>query len=378
VAVSAMFVINGIMVGGWAPAIPAFKARHGLVESELGLMILLIGLGSLFTMPLTGAIIARRGSTGILKVAACICTLVLPLALFAPSLPLAVGALLAFGGAMGAMDVSMNANAARVESRYGRSMMSSCHGFWSLGALLGAAMGGALLGWFGLSGQAIGIAFMMIVGTAIALPRLMADIVERGEGIAKPSLRLPRSLPIYLVALIALAGFAAEGTILDWAALFLRQDHEVPQGMAGYAFAAFSAMMALVRFAGDPLRTRLGDVRTLQISAAIATVGFLLAGLAPTLAITLIGFAIVGLGLANVVPIAFAAADRVPGVPHGIGISIATGCGYAGLLVGFVALHTSFQVIFATAAILPLYVLIAALAVRSAYGSTSSTSTRVA
>ncbi|MGD1885589.1 MAG: MFS transporter [Cohaesibacteraceae bacterium] len=380
VSVSAMFLLNGMMVGGWAPAIPPFKDKHGLGESELGLMILLIGVGSLITMPVTGALIARRGSTGVLQVAAALCTILLPLALFAPSIALAIGALLLFGGGLGAMDVSMNANAVRVEAHYAKPILSSCHGFWSVGALIGAGGGSVMLGQLGLAGLAGGVFALMLVGTALALPNLMADRVEQGEGIEKPKLALPRSLALYVIAMVALAGFTAEGAILDWAALYLRDERDIPASMAGYAFAAFSAMMALVRFAGDPIRTRLGDQRMLRYSGIIAAVGFLIAGLWPSLTGSLIGFAIVGLGLANVVPIAFAAADRVPGVPRGIGISIATACGYAGLLVappliGFVAEVTSFAVIFAWVSLLPLYALFAAWALGQ--GSTSSTSTRV-
>lgn len=369
VAVSLMFLMNGMLVGGWAPAIPAFKDKHALAESELGLMILLIGIGSLLTMPITGAIIARRGSTGILIVAACACIPMLPLVLFAPNLWLAGLALLLFGGALGSMDVSMNANAARIEDHHSSAIMSSCHGFWSLGALIGSGIGGTLLGFFGLGTQALSIAALMIIGTIIATPKLMKDEVERGEGIEKPKLALPRTLTIYLIAIIAFAGFTAEGAVLDWAALFLREDRAVPEWMAGYAFAAFAGTMALVRFVGDPVRMRLGDLRTLTLSSVLAMIGFLMAGLMPSLAGTLIGFAIAGLGLANVVPIAFAAADRVPGMPRGIGISIATFCGYAGILVappliGFVAEHVSYAVIFTSVAVLPLYCLLAARTVR--------------
>lgn len=365
IAVSATFMLNGLMVGGWAPAIPAFKDKHNLAESELGLMILLIGIGSLVTMPITGAMIARRGSTGVLMVVAWACTLLLPLALLAPTLPLAMAALLLFGGGLGSMDVAMNANAARVEGVHHKPIMSSCHGFWSLGALIGSAIGGTLLGFVGLSGQAAAIAIVMIVGTALALPKLMEDTVERGEGIEKPTLALPRSLAIYLIALTAFASFTAEGTVLDWAALYLRDEREVPAWMAGYAFAAFAGMMALVRFVGDPVRAKLGDLLTFQISSFLAIAGFLIAGLWPTLIGTIIGFAIAGLGLANIVPIAFAAADRVPGIPRGIGISIATFCGYSGILVappliGFVAEEVSYSLIFACVAILPFYCLVVA------------------
>lgn len=368
IAVAAMFFLNGMMVGAWAPAIPAFKDKHGLAESDLGLMILMIGVGSLVTMPLTGAMISRHGSTIVLRIAASICTVLLPLALFAPTVGTAIAALLVFGGGLGAMDVSMNANAVRVEERYSRPIMSSSHGFWSLGALVGAGAGGLLLSQFGLYGQATSIAITMVVGVALAIPALMADTVHHVEGAPRAKLTLPRSATLWLIALTTLAGFAAEGAILDWAALYLRNEHAVPSGMAGYAFAAFSAMMAFVRFVGDPIRTKLGDVRTMQISAALGTVGFLIAGLSPSLPGVIVGFAIVGLGLANVVPIGFAAADRVPGVPRGIGISVATFCGYAGLLVappliGFAAEVSTFAIIFTCVAVLPLYCLIVARSV---------------
>ncbi|MEM6383984.1 MAG: MFS transporter [Pseudomonadota bacterium] len=384
IAVSSMFVMNGALVGSWAPAIPYFKDKQGLSESELGLSLLLIGIGSLVTMPITGAIIARRGSTTILRVAALACTAVLPLVLLAPSTVTAFAALLVFGGAVGSMDVSMNANAARIEQVYDRQIMSSCHGFWSLGALIGSGVGGTVLGFVGSLGLSVMIAAGLLVGSLVWGSRLMHDEVERGEGIEKPSLTLPRSLTIYLIALIALAGFTAEGAVLDWAALYLRDERDVPAWMAGYAFAAFAATMASVRFVGDPIRMQLGDQRTMTASSILAFAGFLMAGLAPNLALTIIGFGVAGLGLANIVPIAFAAADRTPGLPRGIGISIATFCGYAGILfappvIGFFAERFSFSVIFAAISVLALLTLAASPTVRrnAHQGSSTTTSTRV-
>ncbi|MEM6712873.1 MAG: MFS transporter [Pseudomonadota bacterium] len=369
IAVSTMFFLNGMLVGGWAPAIPAFKDKHGLAESELGLMILLIGVGSLITMPITGIIIARFGSQNVLRVAATFAIFALPLVILAPTLSLAIAALLLFGGSLGSMDVSMNANAARVEARHDVPIMSSCHGFWSLGALVGAAAGGLLLGTYGLTAQALGIALVLTAGVGLAAPFIMSDRATAQTEHAKQKLRLPRSVTVYIIALITLAGFAAEGAILDWAALFVRDERGVSEGLAGYAFGAFSAMMAIVRFTGDPIRARFGDYRMMQVSSALAMAGFLIAGLSPTLAGTILGFAIVGLGLANIVPIGFAAADRIPGIPKGIGISIATSFGYAGLLVappliGFVAEFTTFGTIFAGIALLPLYMLLVAGAVK--------------
>ncbi|MBV6657934.1 MAG: MFS transporter [Devosiaceae bacterium] len=367
VSVSAMFLLNGMLVGGWAPAIPFFKDKHTLVESELGLMLLLIGIGSLVTMPITGAIIARYGSAGILRIATAACVPALALVLWAPSLAFAIPALLFFGAALGSMDVSMNANASRVEQVHSKATMSSCHGFWSLGALIGSGLGGLVIGTFGLVAQGLMVGATIALVAAVLGGRTMRDGVDDGAestgDAPKPKLTLPRSLPLYLVALTALAAFTAEGSVLDWGALYLRNEQGVPEWMAGYGFAAFAGMMALVRFAGDGIRTRFGDQRTFMVSSLLSTVGFLIAGLSPTLAISVVGFALAGLGLANLVPIGFAAADRIPGIPRGIGISIATFCGYSGLLIappliGFAAEVTSFATIFACVALMPAYCLL--------------------
>lgn len=377
-SVSGLFFLNGLILGCWAPAVPAFKDKHHLTESELGLMILAVGIGSIIAMPAAGVLIAKRGSTPILRLSASFCIFLLPAALLAPSIPLAFIALALFGSGIAAMDVAMNSNAVRVEAHYEAQILSSCHGFWSLGALAGALVGGLALGVADLSGIAVAVAISVLAGVALLAPKLFEDRQPPSEKTAT-KVTLPKKPLLYVLALMAFAGFTAEGAILDWAALFLRDERALPSEYAGYAFGVFSGMMALVRFVGDPVRARFGDGTTLTVSAGIAAIGFLVAGLAPNQAGSIIGFAIVGLGLANIVPITFKAADQVPGLPKGIGMAVATTFGYSGILLappllGFVAESISFGAIFSFIAILPVYVLVAGYLI--VYRSSTTTSTR--
>jgi MFS family permease len=151
-----------------------------------------------------------------------------------------------------------------------------------------------------------------------------------------------------------------EGAVLDWGALYLSQEHRADATLAGFAYAAFSGTMALMRFGGDSARARLGDSRTFIVSAVVATIGLVIAGQAPNAAIAVAGFLVSGIGMANTVPILFSAAGSYPGVPPAVGIAVATAMGYAGLLlapagIGFIAEHTGFAPIFTGLAIMLLF-----------------------
>jgi len=167
----------------------------------------------------------------------------------------------------------------------------------------------------------------------------------------------------WLIGIVALFSMVPEGAILDWGALYLRQELGASVTLSGFAFAAFSLTMAVMRFAGDLVRDRLGAVLTLRISTTMAIVGMLISGLAPDAMLVIVGFAIAGIGISNMVPIAFSAAGNMPGLAPGVGISVATFLGYSGMLfapslIGFIAEHTGFAIIFATLPVLFIVVLV--------------------
>jgi predicted MFS family arabinose efflux permease len=200
------------------------------------------------------------------------------------------------------------------------------------------------------------VTVLATAGALFALP-LLAQDQPTPEAKAATPLKFPRSPLPYLVGIMALFSMIPEGAILDWSALFLQQEHGASIELAALGFAAFSATMAIMRFAGDAIRQRLGAVLTLRICGGFALTGMMLAALAPEPELAILGFAIAGIGISNIVPIAFSAAGNLPGVPSGIGLSIVTVMGYSGILIapsaiGFIAEHTGFSpVLMGTAAL---------------------------
>lgn len=359
-AVSLLFLMNGFVTGSWAPKIPEFKEKLGISESVLGLLILAFGIGSLILMPIAGGFIARMGSQKVVKVTAIILSPLLLLLTLLPNVWTAVFGMLLLGGFVGAMDVAMNANAVEVEKSMRRAIMSSCHAYWSLGGLIGAASGGLIMAHFGVYVHAILVTLFCLTVLAIAWPMILAD--KPHPDTAKQKLRLPSNPLPWLIGLVALFSMVPEGTVLDWGALYLRNELGASVAMSGFGFAAFSATMAIMRFAGDHVRDRFGGVKTLRVCTLTALVGLMLAGLAPNAPLAILGFALAGVGISNMVPIAFSAAGNMPGLAPGIGLSVATFMGYSGMLfapslIGFVAEHTGFSIIFTCVPILFVVVL---------------------
>jgi MFS family permease len=361
-AIWLLFLMNGFMMGNWAPKIPEFAEQLALSKTELGLMIFAFGLGSLAMMPVAGMQIARFGSAMVSKATA---VLLLPslLALtFTQSVWAAAIAILLFGGFVGAMDVAMNANAVAVERKMRRAIMSSCHAFWSLGGLLGAGLGGFLIEHSGTAIHAMVATVIAAIVLAVAWSMVLMDRPAKEEsGPARAGLPL-KPLP-WLVGAMALFCMVPEGAVLDWSALYLTQDLGATAAVSGLGFAAFSLTMAIMRFAGDLVRDRFGAVKTLRVCTLIAMAGMLFAAFASDPTMVIIGFALCGIGISNMVPIVFSIAGNLPGMAPGVGISIATTLGYSGILfapstIGFIAEHTGFSAVFAALPLLQAVVLV--------------------
>jgi len=355
-AVAAMFLINGFFVGSWAPQIPELVSRFGIAPFTLGLMILGFGLGAVAAMSSAGYLLSRFGSQRALKGFACAIIPALLLVALAPNVATASVALVFFGGMVGAMDVSMNANAVVVEQKFGKAIMSSSHGFWSLGGFVGGGLGGIVIQGYGHLWHAVLVTVIALIGIASALPHVEADeahaAAETGEGF-----RFPRDPTIYIIGVMALLTMNSEGAVIDWAALYLRQELGANIATAGFAFAAFAATMAVVRFAGDGIRDRYGAVATFRVSSIIAAAGMLVAAFAPWAWLAILAFGISGLGVANMVPILFSAAGNQPGISSGAGMSVVTTMGYSGILaapslIGFVGGKVGFAPIYGAIAIL--------------------------
>jgi predicted MFS family arabinose efflux permease len=376
-AVAALFLANGFVVGSWAPMIPEFKARLGVDESGLGLLILGFGIGSLIAMPICGAIIAKSGSQKIVLTLSAIMIIVLMALIHAPNVPLAAMAMVFAGGLVGGMDVSMNANAVSVERDMHKAIMSSCHGFWSLGGFIGAGLGGTLIARLGVEMHVLIATTIIAALVAFAWHKTMDDEADASSSAKGLKPALPRSALPYLIGAMALACMIPEGSVVDWGALYLRQELGADVAQSGLAFAAFAGTMAVMRFLGDSIRNRFGATNTFRVSTLFAGLGLAIAAEANVGELAVLGFAIAGIGVANLVPIAFSAAGNLPGYAPGVAISVVTFMGYSGILfapslIGFIAEHTGFAVIFLALAVVQIAVFFAAPIARHADGITKN------
>jgi MFS family permease len=366
VAISGLFLLNGVILGSWAPQIPLLLPRHGITESVLGLLILGMGAGAMVAMCLSGRMAARHGSRAMVRGTAVCCALALPAAVLAPDVATLAVAMAVMGASVAMMDVATNANAVELEQSTGRAILSTAHGFWSVGGFLGAALGGPGIAMLGTSGHALLISAISLAVVALSWSRLAGTAVTADVTAAKIGPGLWRQgWTIYLVGLMALMSFVPESAVLDWSALYLSSDHGAGLTVSGLAFALFSACMAAVRFFGDAVRNRIGAVPLLRASAVIAATGMAVAALASSTAIVLAGFALAGIGLANLVPILFSVAGRHGGANPGAAIAAVSFIGYGGMLlaptvIGVTAEQVGFPAVFV--ALSGLLLIVAALA----------------
>ncbi len=328
--IAIVFFVHGLMLATWAPHIPYVRDEFGLSEGALGILLLFLAAGAVAAMLLTGAIASRVGADVVTRwtTLAMAGTLLLPLA--APS-PLTLAISLAtFGAALGSMDVAMNAVAAEIETSLGRPVMSSFHGMFSVGALTGSLLAAALL----RSGiepfhQAVAVAATVAVTTWPILKRLPQSVTTSSEG---PAINFPKGR-LLVLGIIAFAVMLAEGSALDWSATYLTSDLGATAAVAALAYGAFSVTMAIGRFTGDALNRRVGRIRLVQAGAALATIGLGLGLLLATPLSVIIGFAVMGAGLANIIPVIFTTSAE-QGTTPAEGISATATLGYLGFLAG--------------------------------------------
>ncbi|OOG45979.1 MFS transporter [Rhodanobacter sp. C01] len=362
-----IFLVSGIGMASWAPMVPYAKARLGLDDADLGLVLLAFGGGSMLSMPLVGWLTHSYGNRTVISVAGLLLCVAIPLLAIVPSALTLTVTLLYFGAMLGAVDVAMNAHAVEVERRDGRALMSGFHGLFSIGGLAGAAVMSALL--------ALGLplwAGAVVIALALALIVLSQrnSLLSRVDDAAEQTavFRLPRGL-VLLLGVLCFVSFLAEGSMLDWSAVLLRDFRGFSAASAGIGYACFSVAMAAGRLAGDRVVGRLGPVWAVRIGAGTAALGFLLAAMASWSPLSLFGFVLIGLGASNIVPVMFSAAGRLPGIPPAISIATVTTLGYAGLLsgpalIGFLAHASNLPVALAVVAGMLLLVAASARIVR--------------
>lgn len=332
-SVSTMFFANGFVFASWVPFIPGVKDRHQLNDAALGSVLLALALGAVVTLPLAGAWAARHGSRLPTTVAALGFCLALPLVLLAPDRIMLVAALILFGALNALLDVSMNAQAVQVERDAGKAIMSSFHGLFSLGGLLGAGAAG-----LALSAGVSPLHYTLGVSTCslLAVGGMAGGLVpgERDRARAAQAVFVLPSGPVLGLGLLTFAGLMVEGAMADWTAVYLRDQLSATPAFSAMGFAAFSGCMAAGRFAGDFWVNRVGASRALWLSGLLAAFGMAGAVAAQSPWLAAAGFGLVGLGASNIIPILFSAAGRLDGGSPGRSLAAVATMGYLGFLAG--------------------------------------------
>jgi predicted MFS family arabinose efflux permease len=325
-----VFFVVGFVMAAWAPLVPFAKTRTAVGDGKLGLLLLCLGVGSILTMPLAGALAARFGCRRVIAASAVLCCLSLPLlAIVSHPLPLAAG-LFVFGAGLGSIDVTMNIQAVIVERASGQAMMSGFHGLFSLGGMAGAACMTVLLG----AGSSPLAATMFVVATVIvALAVSIAHVLPYGGKGEGPTFAIPHGVVLWIGALCCMA-FLAEGAMLDWSAVFLTSVRGMETAYAGLGYAVFSLTMTIGRLTGDRVVRLLGGDNVIFFGGLCAASGFALATLVPFWQVTLLGYALVGAGSANIVPVLYTSVGRQTAMPEYLAVPAITTLGYAGILAG--------------------------------------------
>ena len=352
-ATRAFFFIGGFGSASWAPLVPLLRARLAIGDDVLGLLLLCIGIGSLATMPLSGALAARLGCRRVLIVTGMLFACALLAVTLVDSLWIAVPIILAFGALMGCIDVVINIAAVIVEKGIGRRIMSGMHAFWSLGGFVGAGLYGVWVGVLGLTAfQSTAIAAGIVLALTVGFGR---NLIPYGGG-GGSLIAIPRGIVVF-VGITAFIAFLSEGAVMDWSGVYLTVVRGMDLALAGVGFSVFSAAMLTMRFLGDRVVQRIGQ-RPVAVGGALLTlVGILLIMFAPVDALLYFGFFAIGIGSANIVPVFFSLMGRQNVMPIGTAVSAVSTMGYLGILagpaaIGFISSATNLQTAFGMLAVL--------------------------
>ena len=352
-AARAFFFIGGFGTATWAPLVPLLRERLMVGDDVLGMLLLCIGVGSLLTMPLSGALAMRLGCRRVVMTASILFAAILLLVSCVDALSLAVPIVLIFGAVMGCIDVVVNIVAVLVEKGIGRRIMSGMHAFWSLGGFVGAGLYGVWVGLLGLTPfQSTAIAAGLILLLTAVFGR---HLIPYGGG-GGALLALPRGIIVF-VGMTAFIAFLSEGAVMDWGGVYLTTVRGMDLALAGTGYSVFSAAMLTMRFLGDRVVQRIGALLVAVGGALLAFGGILLVMFAPVDALLYAGFFAIGIGSANIVPVFFSLMGRQNVMPVSAAVSAVSTMGYLGILagpaaIGFVSSLTTLQTAFAMLAAL--------------------------
>jgi predicted MFS family arabinose efflux permease len=330
-ATAVCFFVNGALVGTWVAQIPFVQDRFDVSKTTIGVVLLFMAGGAFVAMPLTGHVLERRPSASVLRLASLAYPPLLLLPLAASGPVWLAAALVVFGAGNGAMDVSMNAHGVAVERSLARPIMSSLHACWSFGGLGGAGAVAAAVA-LGVDPRVEGALTAIVLWgvVAAATTRLGAASVHAAEEERAAGLALP-SRAVMLIGLLCFLVMTTEGAVADWAGIYLT-GAGASHALSATGFAGFSLGMALARLGGDGLVARYSRARVLVGGATLAAASLAVLLATGEALVAVPGLVLVGVGVANAVPLLFSAAGRVP--PSGPSLAAVFTIGYLGFILG--------------------------------------------
>ncbi|MFT3953477.1 MAG: MFS transporter [Piscinibacter sp.] len=331
-AIRVLFFVLGMGMGVWGAQVPAVKLHYGLDEQSLSFALLTAAGGAVLCLLTAGVLVARFGARRCVQAAGLLMCASLAAVLQSEQIGVLFALMLLLGAGSALFDVAINSEGNHLEMRSPRKVMSGLHAMFSLGGMAGALLCAALhrAGVAPVVQLAASAAVLALV-LAAAAPWLSAERSDSDESPAP--IAWPRGILLWMGVLTALC-MVAEGAMYDWSALFVRQELKTDAATGALAFAAFSAAMAIGRLFGDRIRERLAPVALMRASGAVAAIGMAVALSVGAPWAALAGFMLVGLGLANVVPVMFAASAQVSGVSPAHGVAAVSSVGYLGFMVG--------------------------------------------
>jgi MFS family permease len=355
IAVSSIFFLAGICFFSWASRIPNIQQRLHLDNASLGGVLLGLPVGLMTSLPLAGWLVAKFGSRPVAISAAILYAGMLPVLGLVTTVWQLVACLVVFGMSGNLLNISMNTQAAGTELLYGRTIMASYHGLWSLAGFTGASIGNAFIsiGWQPWQHFLVISALSLLI-IALASGNLIAR--DNGTGENRPIFAKPDRSIINL-GVIAFCSMICEGSMFDWSNVYFQKVILPPKALAGIGLTAFAFTMASGRFLGDWLATKWGIRHILQLSGTLTASGLLVAIIFPSLLPALLGFLMVGAGVSSVVPLVYSAAGRSKALSPGVALAAVSTIGYLGFLfgppfIGFIAQAFSLRVSLGLIAIL--------------------------
>lgn len=353
-AISIFFFVAGLTFATWASRIPDIKNELGLSDAGLGVVLFALPVGQLLSLPLTTWMITKFGSRSVVIAMALLYPLTLVFLAMTTSTPQLVCALLVFGFWANAMNISMNTQAVGLEKFYGRSIMASFHGLWSLAGFTGAIIGGLFVS----KGISPLYHFSIVCFTTVLLviAAYKYTLPDSGNTNQRSFFTRPDK-QILMLGLIAFCCMLCEGAMADWSGIYFQKVVDSPKAFTTLGFVAFTGSMAAGRFIGDWLVTKFGVKPILQLSGYIISVGLLTAVLFPSIPGSTLGFLLVGFGVSSVIPIVYGLAGKSTSMSAGAALASVSTISFIGFLIGppvigFIAQLSSLRISFTTIALL--------------------------